>query len=156
MRIALLVTEGTDADKVHTIYRALTDRKASPRIVGSKLGVLQAGRSNAIHVEVSTEIAPSVLWDAVVLVGGDAADKAFANEGELLDFVRDQYHHCKPVIGIGDSDILDAAQVPLHLPGGDPDTGVALLDDVDVDLIVATIAKRRYFDRQKLAERYTR
>ena len=156
MRVALLVTEGIDAEKVHAVYRALADRKAAPRIVATKLGRLPTGQSGSIDVEVSTEIAPSVLWDAVVVVGGASSGEAFANDGELQEFLRDQYHHCKPVIAIGPSDILDAARVPLQLPGGDPDDGVTVLGDVDIEQIVRAIARRRYFDRQRLAEQYTR
>ena len=52
MRVALVVTEGTDAENVHAVYRALTHRKAAPRIVASKLGVLQLKASAPIHVEV--------------------------------------------------------------------------------------------------------
>ena len=156
MRVAMLVTESTDAKKAHAVYRALTDRKAAPRIVASKLGVLQPQAAEPIHVEVSTEIAPSVLWDAVVVVGGERTGEAFVNQGDLLDFLRDQYHHCKPIISIGDSGMLDTAEVPMHLPGGDPDTGVAVLEDIDIDLIVATLAKRRYFERERLAEKFAR
>ena len=53
MRVALLVTEGTDAEKAHAVYRALTNRKAAPRMVANTLGVLQLKASEPIYVEVS-------------------------------------------------------------------------------------------------------
>ena len=41
---------------------------------------------------------PSVLFDAVIVPEGDGAVDALADLGQAVEFLRDQYRHCKPLM----------------------------------------------------------
>ncbi|HTU66421.1 MAG TPA: catalase, partial [Steroidobacteraceae bacterium] len=144
-RIALLVADGVDTDSVTALHERLVGAGAVPRFVGPKLGNI-AG----IDIEISLEAAPSVLFDAVVIPGGDAA-QTLAALGHAKEFVKDQYRHCKPILALGaGAALLDAAGIPAELPDGGDDPGVLHGADVDetFDAFVAAVAKHRHFERQ--------
>jgi catalase len=155
MRVALIVAEGSEAQAVHRVYNELIARKAAPRIVASRLGRISTDddANVSVHVEVSFEIAPSVLWDACVVFGTPDRDPALVNDAAVMDFLREQHLHCKPIVALGDSDILDAANVSLHLPGGDPDSGIAVMETLNLETLCAVLAGRRYFERERVAHR---
>ena len=44
---------------------------------------------------------PSVLFDAVVVPGGDVAAERLASLGHVREFLKDQFRHCKPILTIG-------------------------------------------------------
>jgi C-terminal domain found in long catalases len=75
------------------------------------------------------------------------------NDGGLTDFLSDQYRHCKPIVVLGDYDILVDAKVAANLPGGAPDPGVAIMKTLDIDALCELLAGRRYFDREQSVSR---
>jgi len=121
------------------------------RYVGARLGEVRTAQGDTIEVEVTLETAPSVLYDAVVVPGGKAA-KTLGNLGQALEFVKDQYRHCKPLLAIGEgTDLLQNAGIPAALPSGDPDPGLLLFKDKigkdAVSQFAQAIAKHRHFAR---------
>jgi catalase len=105
-----------------------------------------------IDVEVTLETTPSVLYDAVVVPGGKLAVKALGNVGQALEFLKDQYRHCKPILAIAEgTDLLQNAAVPATLLDGTPDPGLLLfpdgLDSNALARFVEAIAKHRHFER---------
>jgi catalase len=144
-RIALLMAEGADTEALSALHEALLAAGAVPRYVGAKLGSV-----GEIDVEVTLEAAPSVLFDAVVLPGGEAAD-ALMRVGQALEFIKDQYRHCKPLLVLDSGErLLEAAGIPATLPDGQPDPGI--LHGVDgeppIDEFIAAVARHRHFERQ--------
>ncbi len=103
-----------------------------------------------LDVEVSLEAAPSVLFDAVVIPDGEAAS-SLATLGQALEFVKDQYRHCKPILALGSGQrVLQAANIPVNLPDGDPDPGILRAENVEdaVPAFIEAVAMHRHFDRQ--------
>lgn len=97
-------------------------------------------------MDVSLEAAPSVLWDGVVLPAGDAVAR-LAAAGQAVEFLKDQYRHCKPVLAMGDaSALLAAAGIPPKLPDGAADP--ALLLGGEVDKFIAALGQHRGFRRE--------
>lgn len=144
-RIALLVAEGADSKALMDLHEKLTDQGAVPRFVGPRLG-----KVSGIDVEMTLESAPAVLFDAMIIPDGDAA-AALASIGFALEFVKDQYRHCKPILALGAGQyLLEAAGIPAALPDGGKDPGVLVSDDADAALtaFVAALAKHRHFERQ--------
>ena len=129
-KVALLVCDGVDDVALRTVYQALADAGAAPRFVGARLGVVTPASGKAIHVEISAEAAPSVLWDAVVVPGAASAQQSLAKLGMVKEFLRDQYRHCKPILDLGEEpSLLRAAGIPLALDDGRPDLGLVLASD---------------------------
>ena len=144
-RIAILVADGADGDSLIELHDALLDAGAVPRYVAPRMG-----KYGDIEVEVTLEAAPSVLFDAAVLPDGAAAS-ALSQVGHALEFVKDQYRHCKPMLVLGSGErLLEAAGIPAELPGGKPDPGLVLSPDARAMTakFIAAIAKHRHFERQ--------
>jgi len=151
-RVAILVADGCDGAPLAALVNRLTAEGAVPRFVSTRLGSVTTANGDVIEVDVSMEAAPSVLYDAVVLPAGKDAVRALRNDGRTLEFVKDQYRHCKPLLAIGESaDLLQACGVPLTLPNGAPDPGLVVTPAEGrayVDAFVQAISKHRHFERE--------
>jgi catalase len=129
-RVAILVADGCDGVALAALADRLTSEGAVPRFVSTKLGSVQAAAGDAIEVDVSLEAAPAVLYDAVVLLDGDEAMSALRADGRTLEFIKDQYRHCKPILALGPGkQLLDACGIDATLPDGQPDPGLIIASD---------------------------
>ena len=121
-KVAILVAPGVDGAGVRAVYAALLADGAVPRLVGATLGKIKTSDGAALDVEITLEAGPSVLYDAVVVPDGEACVAALARDANALDFVRQQYRHCKPILAVGaGTGLLQAAGVPASLPDGQAD-----------------------------------
>jgi catalase len=150
-RVAILVADGCDGKPLVALADRLTNAGAVPRFVSTTLGAVQPADDDAIEVDVSLEAAPAVLYDALVLPGGTEAINALRADGRTLEFIKDQYRHCKPILAVGASDqLLTACGIETNLPNGHPDPGVITTPDASTasDAFIAAIAKHRHFERE--------
>jgi catalase len=153
-KVALLIADGIDGASLRAAHRALAAEGAAPRFVGVRLGRVTPASGEVIHAEVTFETAPSVTWDAVVVPADDAA---LAGYGQVLEFIKDQYRHCKPMLFLGSaSAVMEACKLPATLPDGGQDTGlvVATADGNGSDggkalpAFIAAIAMHRIYARE--------
>ena len=129
----------------------LTSEGAVPRFVSTTLGSVPPATGDAIEVDVSLGAAPAVLYDAMVLPDGDDAVTALRADGRTLEFIKDQYRHCKPILALGAGEqLLAECGIGAALPGGQPDSGLIIASDASAgtDAFVGAIAKHRHFDRE--------
>lgn len=152
-RVAVLVAAGVDGAMAQTVYASLLADGAVPRLVGSQLGKVATSDGNSLDVEISLEAGPSVLYDAVVVPDGAAAAQAWTMDAHALDFVRDQYRHCKPMLVIGSGTVLlEKAGIPATLPDGSADRAlIGTKSDTLEQALVAfksALAKHRAFERE--------
>jgi catalase len=152
-RIALLVADGVNGEAMTAMHEALIEQGAVPRFVGIKLGQVRSARGDPVEVEVSLEAAPSVLWDAVVLPDGDAPVDTLSQSGHAIEFVKDQYRHCKPMLVLGlAASLLDEAGIPSALPSGEPDPGLLQFPgdqyDAALQAFIEALTKHRHFERE--------
>ncbi|CUI05277.1 catalase [Massilia antarctica] len=120
-KVALLVANGVDGAMVRAIYSSLLEDGAVPRVVASQLGKVTTSDGATLDVEITLEAGPSVLYDAVVVPDGDAVT-VLSRDAHALDFVREQYRHCKPILVVGaGAALLKKACVPPALPDGSAD-----------------------------------
>ena len=147
-RVAVLVADGCEDAPILTLLKRLTAEGAVPRVVSTTLGTVVPTSGRPIEVDVSLEAAPSVLYDAVVLPAGAEAVGHLRADGRTLEFIKDQYRHCKSVLAWGDgAELLEACGIA----SDHPDAGliVAQVDSADAaDRFVAAIAKHRHFVRE--------
>ncbi|MBM3548676.1 MAG: catalase [Alphaproteobacteria bacterium] len=151
--VAIIVADGVDGETARQIHERLSAQEAVPRFVGIKMGTVGSETGDPIEVEVSLEAAPSVLWDAMILPGGDAATGALTQSGHAIEFLKDQYRHCKPILALGAAGaLLDHAMLPATLPSGEEDQGLLRHEEGDVDaalaVFVAALAKHRILERE--------
>lgn len=95
---------------------------------------------------------PSVLFDAVVVPGGAVGVNALKMAGQCLEFIRDQYRHCKPMLVLDEGvQLLEAAGIAPNLPDGQPDPGLLVSHASDIaaatKLYIDSIAAHRHFAR---------
>jgi len=145
--VALLVADGIDAASLRAVHAALAAAGAVPRFVGARLGRVRPASGEPIHVEVTMEAAPSVLWDGVVIPDGDGG---LAGLGQAVDFVKDQYRHCKTILSLGaKSALIERAMLPATLPDGSDDAGLLVARSGDAaDAFIAALARHRHFERE--------
>ena len=147
-RIAILVADGVAGGQLQALHAGLTAHGAVPRFVGLRLGPVQTSDGLHLAVDATLETSPAVLFDAAVLVDGAAPLAALAQDGHAIEFVRDQYRHCKSILVLGAGiGLLERAGVK---PGGG-DEGVlrssATKGGDVLTSFVAAIAKHRHYER---------
>ena len=149
----MLVADGVEGVSLHALAEQLLAGGAVPRFVGIRLGTVAPLAGDAIDVDVTFEAAPSVLFDAMVVPDGADAVARLAADGRTLEFLKDQYRHCKPILvwGAG-ADLLKKAGIPDTLPSGSPDPGLVFgavkQRDAAADAFVKALARHRSFDRE--------
>jgi catalase len=152
-RVAILVEDGLDTAGATAVHEALTRAGAVPRFVGARLGTVSGADGAMVETDATLEAAPAVLFDALVVPDGDVAIETLRSVGHALEFVKDQYRHCKPmlVLGAGGA-LLSKAGVPSLLPGGAPDPGIISVKTkggaLPIEAFLAAIAKHRHFERE--------
>jgi catalase len=114
---------------------------------------VETAEGESIEAEVTLEAAPAVLFDAVVLPDGQSAADFLMAEGHAIEFVKDQYRHCKAILAVGSGALLlEKAQIPQALPSGQEDPGLLRFEAGDaedaLEAFVAAVAKHRHFERQ--------
>jgi len=96
---------------------------------------------------------PSVLCEAMVLPDCETGVGALVAEGQVIEFLKDQYRHCKPILALGRAAaLLEAAGIADALPSGEPDPGLVLAPSGNapaaLPAFIQAIAKHRHFERE--------
>ncbi len=148
-RIAILVADGVNGEAARAVADRITAEGAVAVFVAPTLGAVEVGKGKAIQADASLEVAPSVVFDAVVI--GDAGS-ALSADGRAVEFIKDQYRHCKAILALGSGrELIAKAGIPEQLPSGDPDSGLLIAADAaarDLDAFVKAVAAHRHFARE--------
>ena len=75
----------------------------------------------------------------------------------MLDFLREQYRHCKPILDLGEEGlVIEAAGLSTLLPNREPDPGIVTPGSGAaghiaraVSAFVTALAKHRHFERER-------
>ena len=146
-KIALLTADGADLGPLLRIHAQLVAQGALPRFIAARLGRATGSDGSQVDVEITFETAPSVVWDAAVVPSGD---DALAALGRAVEFIRDQYRHCKPMLLMGrGSALAEAARLPATLPDGSKDRGIVSGNAPDsLARFAEALAGHRIFERE--------
>ena len=150
-RVAIVIAPGVKGGSVTSLHEALASQGAVPRYVAARLGTVETEEGDELEADVTLEAAPSVLFDALVLPDGEAAVNALAEIGQAVEFVKDQYRHCKTILALGAGQrLLEKAQIPTTLLSGEEDPGLLRFDGGKsaVEAFAAAVARHRHFERQ--------
>ncbi|HEY3499841.1 MAG TPA: catalase [Polyangiaceae bacterium] len=151
-QVAVLVAHGV-ADEARALHDGLTAEGAVPRYVAARLGTVETADGGSIDVDGTFETLPSVLFDAVAVPGGEKAVEALGTIGHVEAFLKDQYRHAKPLLGLGAAaSLFEKAGVSALLPSEEPDPGVVLGEAGDVKAslrkFVQAIGRHRHYERE--------
>ena len=149
-KIAILVANGLEGESVSAVMDALTEAGAVPKLLGSRLGTVTSEGGDTFEVDATLENSPSVLFDALVLPDGTEAVENLARDGHTLEFLKDQYRHCKTILALGASSmLLEKVGIGPELPTGTADPGLLMgsSDAFDPQLFIAAVGKHRHAAR---------
>jgi len=151
-RVAILIADGAEGKSLRTLADALRAAGAEPKLVAGRLGAIKTS-SGPVEADTTVAATPAVLFDAVVIADGADAVKAMAADGRVLEFVKDQYRHCKPMLSLGAAaQLLEKAGIPTALPSGAADPGLILASGgVSASVtraFIAALARHRHFERE--------
>jgi catalase len=97
-KVAILIADGVAGASIADINNKLAQAGAVARLVGTRLGTFRSAEGAEVEADASLENSPSVLFDGLVLPEGAAAAEALAQSGQALEFLKDQYRHCKTIL----------------------------------------------------------
>jgi catalase len=146
-KVAILVADGCEGAPLAALASRLTVEGAVPKFVSATLGTVTPASGDPIEVDVTLAAAPAVLFDAMVLPDGAAAVARLRADGRTLEFIKDQYRHCKPMLAFGASaELLTACGIDTDAP----DTGLVVGADAKKapDRFVAAMAAHRHLARE--------
>lgn len=154
-KVALLIAPGVEADAITQLQAALLEQGAVGRLVGPRIGPIEAADGSVLQADASLENEPGFLFDGLVLPDGAEAVAALAQDGHTAEFVKDQFRHCKTILVLGASTaLLTKAGVPAAMDksqaqGG---TGLIIADGAQaasaIPTFIAALAKHRHFGRE--------
>jgi catalase len=152
-KVAVLIDHGVEGTSLQKLITSLFAAGAIPRLIAARLGTYVGAGGEKFEADATMENSPGVLFDALVLPDGAKAVEALDADAHTLEFLRDQYWHCKTILAFGASEALLAeAQIPLTMPDGTEDPGLFLVDAAGADEGIASfidaMGAHRHFGRE--------
>ncbi len=154
-KVAILVAAGVEGESIKRVQRALVEQGAVARLVGPRIGMFKTASGDMLDADASLENEPGFLFDALVLPDGDEAVAALAQDGHTMEFIKDQFRHCKTILALGAANmLLVKAGLPVSMDksleqGG---TGLLLAPASDADaaaqVFIAAMGQHRHFGRE--------
>jgi catalase len=105
-KVAILLDAATDAAAINTLQVALTEAGVVTRLLGVRLGTVKVANGGSVEADATLENSPAVLFDGMIVPDGAAS---LARSGQAIEFLKDQFRHCKTILLLGDAQSLLAA-----------------------------------------------
>jgi catalase len=153
-KVAFLVADGVDGSSVTVLRDALQERGAIGEVLGPVAGTVQCAEGDPLPVTRALSTVASVLYDAVVVAGGDGCVSNLSSDGDAVHFLAEAYKHAKPVVALGaGTALLLAASIPNAHTAPGAMAGVVTQEQSGppapavVDDFVEALAAHRHFER---------
>jgi catalase len=151
-KVALLIAPGVAGKSVMAAHAALAAAGAVPKLVAPRIGAVATSDGKVLMADASLESEPGFLFDALVLPEGEAGVAALAKDAHTMEFIQNQFRHCKSILVLGASKTLtEKAGLPTALPNGDADPGLLYAETADkktMQAFMAAMTKHRHFERE--------
>ena len=150
--VAIVVSEGANADLATQVHARLTAQGAVPKFVGVRMGALGRSKSK-LEVDGSLEIMPSVLWDGAIVL--DSETTSLAENGQAVEFIKDQYRHSKTILFLGSArGLLGQLKLNESAKNGPVNGDAGLLSFAEdsassaLEAFAAALLQHRHFSRE--------
>jgi catalase len=111
-KVAALVADGCDDAALAAVRKALTAKGARLQTVAPHGGEVTGASGKSVVVDFSLPTVASVLFDAVLIPGGDTCVEALSAEMKAIEFVEEAFKHFKAIAAIGAGiDFLERTRV---------------------------------------------
>ena len=94
-----------DAKQLKAVKDTLTTKQALFELIAAHAGTIADSAGKAQKVNRAAPNAPSVVYDAVIILGGASA-AALAKSGLAVHFVNEAFRHGKPIAALGEGATL--------------------------------------------------
>lgn len=144
-KIGVLLTDEFDSALLHELQAAVTAEKATLKRIAPKVGGVISQAGNLLEADFALTAAPSIFFDALVVIASEHGGNALSEEAGAVDWMRDAFGHLK-VVGWtpGAAPLLKAARV-------EPDDGVIeIRDKAGVRAFIAMAKNGRVWERETL------
>jgi catalase len=148
-KVAILLADGVEGETVSAAHEGLTRAGAVPRLLAPTLGKVSASNGEDLVPDATLETMPSVLFDAVIVPAGAA--EALARLGHAVEFVKDQFRHCKAILAMeGAQVLLRKAGIPEQNGSASDFALIRAAADVSdaLEQFMEAVARHRNWDRQ--------
>ncbi|HEY8336893.1 MAG TPA: catalase [Tardiphaga sp.] len=137
-RIAVLGGDGMDAAQFKTVLTALQAEEAVVELIAAHAGTVADSKGKPQKVNRAAPNAPSVIYDGVIVLGGDSA-AALAQSGLAIHFVNEAFRHGKPIAFLGEgTELMEVANLP------DAEDGNGIVTGDDVTAFVEALLQHRF------------
>ncbi|HEY9321641.1 MAG TPA: catalase [Achromobacter sp.] len=147
-KVAILAAEGVDGAAVAAVADMLIRAGVVVRLVGQRIGPLQAEDGSTWDADASLDNHPSGLFDGAVVPGGVDAVGRLQADGRALEFLRDAFRHGKTLMALGaGATLFEAAGITPDASDGGLLTGSGTPANSAAAFIQA-LAKHRHPERE--------
>jgi catalase len=101
-RIAVLVADGVEPATIRRIQQDLVDAGAVCKVISTSLGSASTASGRQMQIDGTFSANSSVLFDAVLIPGGQPCIDALGASGQAVHFVLEAYKHCKPICAVNE------------------------------------------------------
>ena len=105
-KIAIMMANGVDASAFRSLAADLTEAGAICKYVGMELGCVSTITGKKIAIDCTFSTMPSIMFDAVLIPGGDESTTALCYLGEAVHFVLEAYKHGKAICALNEGSQL--------------------------------------------------
>ncbi|MBC7435442.1 MAG: DJ-1/PfpI family protein, partial [Bdellovibrionales bacterium] len=154
-KVAILVAPGVEGEFVTKAQAALLAQGVAARLVGPRIGRMPTASGGALNAGASIENEPGFLFDALIIADGEEAVATLSQDGHTMEFIKDQFRHCKTIMAIGAAgELLSMAGLPVSLDKSLLQGGTGLIvaeaDEADeaIKAFIAAMGKHRHFGRE--------
>lgn len=147
-KIAVLADKGFNCKVFDKVKTTLEGQGAFVKLLGKDFSPIISGANKEFAADGSHGSEPSVLYDAVIVTGGQEAVDKLLQCGDAKHYLLEAYKHLKPILLVG-----EAGQLAEHLHLQE-DAGFLVTDDVvkGLDQFAESLKQHRIWDREPLAE----
>ena len=144
-KLGVLVTAGVDANLLAALQSAVEKAHANIELIAPTVGGVKASDGKHVDGDQNIDGAPSVLYDAIVILASRDGAAALTVRPAARDFVTDAFAHCK-LVGYTPAAVLlfDAFGLTAQLDAG----FIELASPEDVGGFLARCAELRFWDRE--------
>ena len=153
-KVAIVIAPGVEEAFVTHAQAALVERGVVARLVGPHIGLVPTAAGDTLDADASMENEPGFLFDALVLADGDEAVVALSQDGHTMEFIKDQFRHCKTILAIGGARrLLTLAGLPVTMDKSQQQGGTGLIladagDTTAIGAFIEAMGKHRHFGRE--------
>ena len=142
-KLGVLLTDGFDAGLLTALRNAAKTEKAALAVIAPKIGGAKDSAGKLTPADMALSGAPSVFFDAVVILTRAMEVRQLATQAAAVDWLRDAFGHLKVIAHSPDAEPL------LQKAGIKPDEGIVeLRDSKAVSQFIKTARNGRIWGRE--------